>query len=268
MQAQPRVVLQAYNEKNKMSKSNKQYTGKRAVVIGASSGIGWQLTRLLIQDGWNVGIAARRKEPLEALKREFPEQVEWSCIDVTREDAAEKLRQLVDKLGGMDLFFYASGVGQRNGTLQPEIEETTLVTNGLGFTRMVGEAYRYFARQGKGHIAVISSIAGTRGLGPSPAYSATKAFQNTYIEALEQQSNARGLRIRFTDIRPGFIDTPLLKGDRFPYTLSVEKASKSILRAVYRQKHVAYIDGVWHAVVVLMRCIPKAVWRRLNLNVK
>lgn len=112
------------------------------------------------------------------------------------------LEQLVKKAGGMDLFLYASGVGKMNPNLEPEPEEVTLHTNALGFTRMVGAAYRYFARQGHGHIAVISSIAGIRGLGPSPSYSATKALQSTYIEALEQQSHAQGINIRFTDIRP------------------------------------------------------------------
>lgn len=249
-----------------MNTTKNRHKGRRAVVIGASSGIGRQLTTLLLQDSWHVGIAARREAPLEALRKEFPGQVAWSRMDVTKEEAAGQLRLLIEELGGMDLFLYVSGVGQRNPTLSPEIEETTLLTNGLGFTRMVGEAYRYFACRGKGQLAVISSIAGVRGLDPSPSYSATKALQNTYIEALEQQSQARGLRIRFTDIRPGFIDTPLLKGDAFPHTLPVDKAARSILKAVYRQQHVAYVDGVWHAVAVLMRCIPKAIWRRLNLN--
>ena len=240
------------------------YQGKRAVIIGASSGIGWQITHLMLKDGWRVGIAARRKEQLEAFQREFPEQVEWSCIDVTREIATTELHSLIDKLGGMDLFLYTSGVGQKNPTLVAEIEDLTLRTNGLGFVMMVGEAYRYFAQQGMGHIAVISSIAGTRGLGPSPSYSGTKALQNTYIEALEQQSNSRGLDICFTDIRPGFIDTPLLHDDKFPHTLQVDKVAKTILKAVYKKQHVVYIDGVWHLVVILMRCTPRAIWRKLN----
>ena len=78
--------------------------------------------------------------------------------------------------------------------------------------------------------------------------------------------NGYGINIRFTDIRPGFIDTPLLHGDKFPHTLSADKASRSILKAIYRNKHVAYIDGLWHAVVLLMRLVPRTLWRRMNLN--
>ena len=148
---------------------------------------------------------------------------------------------------GMDLFLYVSGVAKMNPNLDPEPEEVTLRTNALGFTRMVGAAYRYFVRQGHDHIAVITLIAGIRGLGPSPSYSATEALQSTYIEALEQLSHAQRINIRFTDIRPGFIDAPLLHGDKFPHTLSADKASRSILKAIYSNKHVAYIDGFWHA---------------------
>lgn len=241
---------------------------RKAVVIGASSGIGKELSKLLLQDGWCVGIAARSREPLEELQSQYPHQVEWVRLDVTKENAPSELYVLLDKLGGMDLFLYASGIGQQNPTLMPEIEEATFLTNGLGFARMVGEAYRYFEQKGGGHIAVISSIAGIRGLGPGSSYSATKAFQNTYIEALEQLSNARGLNIRFTDIRPGFIDTPLLKGGAYPHLLPVDKASQSILKAIYKQKHIAYIDWYWHLVAVLMRCVPRFIWRRLNLNDK
>ena len=239
---------------------------RRAIVIGASSGIGLRLARLLLHDGWSLGVAARREAPLEQLAKDFPGQVVWSRIDVTEEQAAGQLEQLVKKAGGMDLFLYASGVGKMNPNLDPEPEEATLRTNALGFTRMVGAAYRFFARQGHGHIAVITSIAGIRGLGPSPSYSATKALQSTYLEALEQQSHALGVNIRITDIRPGFIDTPLLQGDKFPHTLSADKASRSILKAIYGNRHVAYIDGLWHAVVLLMRLAPRALWCRMNLN--
>lgn len=245
---------------------NKKYQGKRAIVIGASSGIGQQLSLLLLRDGWELGLAARRQRPLEKLQQEFPGQVVCSSIDVTEPSAPEALEHLIERLGGMDLFLYASGVGMQNIELKPDIEEQTVQTNGLGFSRMVGVAYRYFADRRQGHIAVISSIAGVRGLGSSPSYSATKAFQNIYIEALEQQSNARGLNIRFTDIRPGFIATDLLSGESYPHTMSVERASRLILRAIYQQRHVAYIDALWYAVVLMMRCVPRMIWRHVKLN--
>ena len=141
---------------------------KRAVVIGASSGIGLEVARLLKQEGWTLGVAARRVELLQTLG-----DVKVAQIDVTAEDATQRLRKLIEDLGGMDLFFYASGIGKQTRELKEDIELATINTNAMGFTRMIGEAYRYFASQGKGHIAAITSIAGTKGLGPAPSYSAT-----------------------------------------------------------------------------------------------
>ena len=199
---------------------------RRAIVVGASSGIGQEVAKLLMKKGWTVGVAARRLDKLEALGAAAVEQ-----MDVTKEDATERLQALISQLGGMDLFFYASGIGKQNRELEADIELATVETNGLGFPRMIGEAYRYFAQQGSGHIAAITSIAGTKGLGPAPSYSATKAMQNVYLQALEQQANARGLKIHFTDIRPGFVDTALLSGDfHYPMMLKPDKVAKEMER--------------------------------------
>ena len=131
---------------------------------------------------------------------------------------------------------------------------------------MIGVAYRFFAEQGYGHIAAISSIAGTKGLGPAPSYSATKAMQNVYLQALEQQANARGLKIRFTDIRPGFVDTDLLKGDfHYPMMLKPDKVARQIVRAVKGKRHVVVIDWKYRILTALWRRVPRFVWRRLKL---
>ena len=234
---------------------------KRAIVIGASSGIGREVAQLLMKDGWTVGVAARREERLREIGATACQQ-----IDVTQDDATERLRQLIAALGGMDLFFYASGIGKQNRELHEDIELATVQTNALGFTRMIGEAYRYFAEQGSGHIAAISSIAGTKGLGPAPSYSATKAMQNVYLQALEQQTHARGLNIRFTDIRPGFVDTALLSGDfRYPLILKPEAVARSIVRAIKRHRHVRVIDWKYRLITALWRRIPRCVWRRIKL---
>ena len=234
---------------------------KRAIVIGASSGIGLEGAMLLMKDGWTVGVAARREERLKESGA-----AAWQQIDVTQDDATERLRQLIATLGGMDLFFYASGIGKQNRELREDIELATMQTNALGFTRMVGEAYRYFAEQGSGHIAAITSIAGTKGLGPAPSYSATKAMQNVYLQALEQQAHARGLNIRFTDIRPGFVDTDLLNGDfHYPMMLQPEKVAETIVNAISSQRHICVIDWKYRLLTALWRRIPRCIWRKLKL---
>ena len=234
---------------------------KRAIVIGASSGIGMEVAKLLLQEGWTLGVAARRVELLQTIGA-----AEVAQIDVTAEDAPERLRDLMARLGGMDLFFYASGIGKQNRELKEDIELATVTTNGLGFTRMIGEAYRYFAERGEGHIAAITSIAGTKGLGPAPSYSATKAMQNVYLQALEQQANARGLRIRFTDIRPGFVDTALLNGDfKYPMMLRPENVAREIVSAINSRQHIRVIDWRYRLLTAFWRRIPRCIWRRFKL---
>ena len=235
---------------------------KRAIVIGASSGIGYEVAQLLLSEGWKVGVASRRMELLQKVGNvEVAEQ-----IDVNDPDASKQLREMINQMGGIDLFFYAAGVGKQNRDLKEDIELMTTTTNGLGFVRMIGEAFRYFAERGEGHIAAITSIAGTKGLGPAPSYSATKAMQNVYLQALEQQANARGLNIYFTDIRPGFVDTALLNGDfHYPMLMKPDIVAQKIVRAINHKKHICVIDWKYRVLTMAWRRIPRFIWRRLKL---
>ena len=240
--------------------------GKKAIIVGASSGIGMEVAKVLLSDGWHLGIAARREDKLLELKAMAPERIKVMAIDVTQSDAGERLLSLIDELGGMDLYFHASGIGRQNRNLEADIELRTMETNAVGFTRMIGTAYRYFAQRGEGHIAAITSIAGTKGLGPAPAYSATKALQATYLQALEQQSRQSGLRIRFTDIRPGFVDTALLNGDfKYPMLLQPAAVARDIVGSIYKRRHVRIIDLRYRILTFFWRLIPNWLWRRFRL---
>lgn len=239
---------------------------KKAIIIGATSGIGQEVAKLLIQQGWHVGIAGRREEALRTLQATAPEQIEIEKLDVTEPDAPERLRRLIDKLGDMDLFFLSSGVGNQNRDLKPEIELNTARTNVEGFIRMVTTAFDFFKERGSGHIAVISSIAGTKGLGVAPAYSATKRFQNTYIDALAQLARMQHLNICFTDIRPGFVATDLLKSGKYPMLMQADRVALHIIKALKRKKRVAVIDGRYGVLVFFWRLIPRWLWERLPIK--
>lgn len=244
--------------------------GRKGIIVGASSGIGQEVARQLLAEGWRLGIAARREDKLLALKAEAPEQVEVLTIDITRPEAEERLLSLIRQVGGMDLYVHASGIGFQNRTLEPETELRTVETNAMGFTRMVGAAYRYMARQAENgatgmQIAAITSIAGTKGLGPAPAYSATKALQACYLEALQQQANMRRLPITFTDIRPGFVDTALLGGTfHYPMLMQAGDVARDIVQSIHRRRHVRVIDWRYRWLTALWRHMPRWLWRRLT----
>lgn len=242
---------------------------KRIVIVGATSGMGLEVARLALRAGWRVGAAGRRTDRLETLRAEAPEQVEIRQMDVTDPAAPEQLATLIERLGGMDIYLHSSGIGFRNEALDPAIELATARTNAEGFIRMVTAAYTYFRSHGGGQIAVISSIAGTKGLGAAPAYSATKRLQNTYIDALAQLARMQRARIRFTDIRPGFVDTPLLAADGgYPMLMPADRVARSIFRAIVRGRRRVVIDRRFAMLVFLWRLIPAWLWERLVIRKK
>lgn len=239
---------------------------KRIIIIGATSGIGLEVARCYLKAGWQVGVAGRREEELEKLRQSAPAQVYTQRIDVTCEDAPSLLERLIAKTGGMDVFLLSSGIGRQNLSLCPDIELQTAATNVSGFIRMLNAAYHYFEQQGSGHIAAISSIAGTQGLGSAPAYSATKRFQNTYLDALDQLARMNKLPITFTDIRPGFVATPLLKDNNYPLLMQAPQVAAHIVRAISRRKRVAVIDWRYRVLVFFWRLIPRWLWVRLPVR--
>lgn len=248
--------------------------------MGASSGMGKELAQLFYDAGWIVGIAARRIDCLntwreEKLSSNFSvsngsqaraSTIHTAQIDVCSYGAPARLLDLMERIGGVDLYLHVSGVGKINQELEEDIELNTVNTNGMGFVRMVGAAYRYMAAHEGGHIAVVSSIAGTKGLGPAPAYSATKSMQNIYIQSLEQLANSRKLNIKFTDLRPGFVDTPLLNGDSYPLMMNQKMVATKMFHAILRHEHVRIIDWRWSVLVALWKLVPNWIWRRIPLK--
>ena len=240
---------------------------KKVIIIGATSGIGREVALIYIAQGWKVGVAGRREAELESLRAEYPEQVYAQTLDVTQEDAPEKLHALIEQVGGMDVFLLSSGIGKQNPTLETGLELATAATNVEGFIRMTNAAFHYFEQQGYGHLAVISSIAGTKGLGAAPAYSATKGFQNIYMDALDQLARMKKLNIQFTDIRPGFVATPLLNNQKkYPMLMEAPIVALDIVSAIEKKKRVAIIDWKFSLLVGFWRLIPKWIWLRLPIR--
>jgi len=239
---------------------------KKAIVMGASSGIGYAIAKRLIEEGWMVGVSARRLEQLETLKQLAPDRVIAQRIDITDSEATTPLAQLIDGLGGVDLYFHASGIGKQNPLLDENIEQATLATNVMGFARMVDSVFNHMAQNNGGHIAVVSSVAGTKGIGSVTSYSASKAFQSTYMQALDQLAVKRGLPIIFTDIRPGFVDTPILTGDSYPMLMTVDYVADRIMRALKRKKRVRIIDWRYRLMVRIWRMIPNCIWRKAKIG--
>ncbi|MBQ2051034.1 MAG: SDR family NAD(P)-dependent oxidoreductase [Paludibacteraceae bacterium] len=242
---------------------------KSIIIIGASSGIGRSTARIFAQKGWKVIATARRTDKLEELRNEAPDLITTASIDVTEDGADTRLTDIINENGGVDVVMNVAGIGKQNKGMNTSIETATSETNSTGFMRMVSAAFRYFADKGGGHIAVVSSIAGTKGLGSAPAYSATKRMQNTYIDALDQLARMRNLNIKFTDIRPGFVRTALLDDNHdYPLQMDVDKVAAEAVRAIEKQKRVCVIDWRYRIVTALWSLAPRWLWVRLPVQTK
>ncbi|MDP9080059.1 MAG: SDR family NAD(P)-dependent oxidoreductase [Bacteroidota bacterium] len=237
---------------------------KKAIVVGASSGIGYQLAVLLAANGYKVGITGRRDQLLLNLQKTNPEQFVVSVFDVTDIiDVPLKLKELTDELGGLDLLVLSSGTGKINPTLDTSIEQGINALNVAGFTAVANWSCNFFQKQGFGHFAAITSIAGIRGSRQAPAYFASKAFQINYLEGLRQKAKQTRLPIYVTDLRPGFVDTDMAAGENLFWVARVEKAARQILNAIDNKRDVAYITKRWRIIAFLFWILPKAIHKRL-----
>lgn len=243
---------------------------KTAIIIGATSGIGKAVAIRLLEEGWTVGIAGRRVGALEEIASLYDRAVP-QVMDITAENAVEALDDLLENVGAPDLFLHVSGAGYQNPTLDEDKEMLMVRTNCEGMVRMVSHLINFVKRSGaysterKAQIGVVTSVAGTAGLGVAPSYSATKKMQSTYLSALSQLARMEGLPVLFSDIRPGFVATEFLNPEKkYPMMISTEKAATFILKGLERKRRIIVFDWKFKCITFLWRLIPRPLWERLT----
>lgn len=236
---------------------------RKIIIIGASSGIGKEMALLFASRGERVAITGRRAELLEAVRKQYPDQMITRCFDVTQSDCREHLEGLVGELGGLDLLIYNAGYGNASRELDWHTERVTTETNVNGFVTLINKAFTFFCGQGYGQIALTSSIAALRGNSWSPAYSASKAYMSNYAEGLQIKAARMKKDIIVTDIRPGFIDTKMSGGNKRFWMASPQRAAQQIIAAIDRKKRIAYITRRWWLIAQVMKLLPFGLYRRL-----
>ena len=236
---------------------------KKIIIVGASSGIGREIACRYVETGNKVGITGRRENLLNELKEKFPGQIFTSAFDVMGNQNQKKIQQLIEDIGGLDLLIYNSGYGDPSKELNLEIENTTTKTNVNGFVEIVSYAFNFFVAQGYGQIAITSSVASVRGNSWAPAYSASKAFMSNYAEGLNIKARRLKKNIVVTDIRPGFINTRMAKGNGRFWIVAKEKAADQIINAIEKRKRIAYISKRWWLVAQIMKLLPYSIYRRI-----
>lgn len=236
---------------------------KKAIVIGGTSGIGKALAELLLEQNYKVAISGVERDNLDYLKTSYPKNLIVKYIDCSKENCSVEINDLVNELGGMDLMIFSAGVGHLNKDIGYTVENKANQVNILGFTEVVDWSYRFFNKQGHGHLVAISSFAGLFGFRTSPAYTSAKGYQINYLEALRQKANHSKLPLFVTDIRPGFVDTDISKELKKFWSTSTENAAKYIYKAILKKKGIAYVTPRWKLMAIVVKLIPE--WLRGRL---
>jgi NAD(P)-dependent dehydrogenase (short-subunit alcohol dehydrogenase family) len=240
--------------------------GRRALVVGASSGIGAALVRELVRQGWRVAAVARRGAELEELRRAAPERVVTRVHDVHDVEAVPGLfEELVRELGGLDLCAYVAGVMPKVGPLEFDTEKDREIfaVNTLGAIAWCNPAAEHFQSKRAGVIVGVGSIAGDRGRRPQPVYGASKAAFAHYLEALRNRLSEHGVRV--CTIKPGYVDTPMTAGLPLKGAVSADAAARTIVGYARRGSGVRYVPLKWLLVSLVVRSIPSRLFRHLQI---
>ena len=235
---------------------------KNAIIIGASSGIGYELAIQLAKKGYQLGLMARRQELLIELSDRLPGQHFVQVTDLMDADMARtQLAALIEKMGDVELIVVNSGVGTSEKILDWTIESEMIDVNVRGFTAMSMDAMNYFMQRGGGHLVGVSSIAAHFSGGLSLTYNATKAFVSNYLNGMRSRASRSELPITITTVEPGFIDTPMLESKPMG-TVPVEKAVSQMVKAIMGKKNHVYITRRWVIIAILFYILPNWLIRK------
>ena len=254
---------------------------KGAILVGASTGMGAALAKILAGRGYRVALVARQADKLEQVCADINSRIPDApggavalayTHDVTSYDEAPDVFSRIRRdlgAGGseLDLLVYAAGAMPRgaNGAWSFDDERATVESNVLGGMRWIGLAVQAMKASGHGTIVGISSVAGDRGRKGNSAYMAAKAAMSTYLESLRYRLAGTGVRI--VTVKPGFVATPMTAGLKTPkpLTISAERAARRIAAACEGGKTVTYVPGYWRFIMRVIKSVPAPLMPKLPI---
>lgn len=248
-------------------------TFKRAIVVGASSGIGAALVRELAKQNYIVAAVARRADMLEelcetvSLSSDRGVYAKAYVHDVTDFAAVPDLfQQIVADLGGVDMVVYNAGVMPKVGLDEFDFakDKLQIEVNLLGGMAWLNQAAMRFQAAKQGNIVAISSVSGDRGRRMNPAYHTSKGALAIFMESLRNRLSQHGVTV--TTIKPGFVQTEMLADVENPmWAISPAKAAEIIVTAAEKGVQTKYVPGRWGLVMLIIRHIPSFVFRRTGI---
>ena len=222
------------------------------LIIGATSGIGYELWKHYITMGNTVAITGRRDEILQSQIKESPDStIAFQCDIANLNSFDSMLKNLMSKFEHLDLAIICAGAGGLNPDLDLSTELATLSVNVNGWINAVGSIYKIFEKQKSGHLVTITSVGGLQPTPIAPSYSASKAFQINYTRSLQQK--CKGTPIVITEIRPGLVDTRMANGEGLFWVMPLNKVVKEIITAVGRKKRLEIVTTRWRIINFILK---------------
>lgn len=244
----------------------------RAVVVGASSGIGAAIARRLAAEGYVVAALARSKTDLDKLCNGINKTFGETRALAYEHDVTEStqvpttFQQLLKDLGGIDALIYVAGVMPRVEIDEFNLDKSQAMidTNLTGAIAWLGAGAALFQSMKSGNLVGISSVAGDRGRVLNPAYNASKAGLDAYLEALRNRLTRLGVQV--LTVKPGFVDTEMLRGSRSPKfgVISPERVAAGVWAAMRDHKQLVYLPWYWRWIMFIVRSVPSFIFRRLS----
>ncbi len=222
------------------------------LIIGATSGIGYELWRYYASNGYVTYIMGRRGELLDKMENEYRDTTFTYKCDISDVESFDKaLNAIVSHSGKLSTAIVCAGIGDLNPELNKDIELETVTTNVAGWTNAVASIYTFFERQGGGHLVTITSVGGMQPTPVAPAYSASKAFQINYTRSLQRKSKGTGVTV--TEIRPGLVATRMAKGEGLFWVMPVNRVCPQIIDAIKKSKRLSVVTRRWRIINYILK---------------
>ena len=208
---------------------------KKIWITGASSGIGKAVAEKFAKEGWKVAVSARRKEILDIMAQD--QNISSFPLDITNRDQINNVfKNILNEFGDLDLCLFSSGTYEPKDeqSIDPNKIKNVINVNFLGVIDCVKTVEKYFKNQKSGHISIVSSIAGYRGLPNSSGYGPSKAALTNFTESIYFDFKKFGVRVSI--ISPGFIKTPLTDKNEFsmPFLKTPDYAAEKIFNGLVK----------------------------------
>lgn len=244
---------------------------RKAIVVGASHGIGAALAIEMAHRGYRVGICSRNLERLAEVGHQIGDHTCIRQLDVTDLAAVPRvLEDMTAEMGGVDVMVISSGIWPEIGAaaaapagipFAPEKE--TIDVNVTGFTAVANYAMNKFIAQGRGHVVGISSVDAVRGGAGCPAYCASKSFVATYLEGMRNKCIQQHMPIDVTEIRPGFVATYDIQPGAY-WVATPEEVAVQINDAIEARKKIAYVTKRWAIIAALLKIVPDWLYNKMG----